>query len=384
MPVANDLRDKAMSTAQEKILIVDDEPNVRKSIARVLRSEGWQIMEAVDGTAALELMQQIDFNLVISDLRMPRMNGVEFLAIASKTHPNSAQIMLSGHARPADLENIINQCKVIQFMEKPWMPAELQEKARQIVAANVDQRRQQHASQMMVGEVNMAAKLQLASLPKPIRAENLQVDWIFRACTTLGGDGLGYRIVEDRLDFYMVDVVGHGVAAALESFSLQQILATSDMRQPELVAQKMNRDHVNKGDGMHYFTLLCGSLDLKTHSLTFCQAGHPSPVVLQNHQLTTPGGGGFPIGLLAEADYQAQTVQLAAGDSLLLHSDGFADEVTADLADLLINCSQRRAVRLATDDTKTVCLATSAKERLLEWRTQQPIHDDVSALIIGI
>ena len=87
-------------TESIRILVVDDEPVVRRFAARVLEAEGFLVSEAGDGADALRLLHEEvpDVDAVISDIVMPRLNGVELLQVLSTTHPQLPVLLMSGYA----------------------------------------------------------------------------------------------------------------------------------------------------------------------------------------------------------------------------------------------------------------------------------------------
>ena len=81
-----------------RILIVDDEPAVRRFAARVLLEEGFLVVEAADGAEALALVRTLAVDVVVSDVVMPRLNGVELLHALAVSHPQLPVILMSGYA----------------------------------------------------------------------------------------------------------------------------------------------------------------------------------------------------------------------------------------------------------------------------------------------
>lgn len=116
-----------------EILIVDDEVFVLKSLIRTLRQEGYRVTAVNTAARALQKMEQTEFNLVICDLKMPDIDGIEFLTLVSEVSPNTTQVLLSGHADLRDLQEAINRCNVTQFVAKPWDATELRTLTRQLV-----------------------------------------------------------------------------------------------------------------------------------------------------------------------------------------------------------------------------------------------------------
>ena len=78
-------------------LVVDDEPGVRRSLARMLQAQGFQCFEASTGLEALELLERIgETPLIVSDMRMPELDGVGFLEAVRRRYPDTSVIMLTG------------------------------------------------------------------------------------------------------------------------------------------------------------------------------------------------------------------------------------------------------------------------------------------------
>lgn len=105
------------------MLVVDDETAVRRFAARVLQREGFEVLEATDGAEALELVQanHVNIDVVVSDIVMPRLNGVELMQALASHRPELPVILMSGYATAALTElGIASPCGVLM---KPF-PAE--------------------------------------------------------------------------------------------------------------------------------------------------------------------------------------------------------------------------------------------------------------------
>jgi CheY-like chemotaxis protein len=105
------------------VLVVDDEAAVRRFAARVLQREGYAVVEATDGIEALELVRMggVSVEVVVSDIVMPRLNGLELLQALSESHPDLPVVLMSGYASAALSElGIAAPCGILT---KPF-PAE--------------------------------------------------------------------------------------------------------------------------------------------------------------------------------------------------------------------------------------------------------------------
>ncbi|MEP6962910.1 MAG: response regulator [Acidobacteriota bacterium] len=106
----------------KKILFVDDDVNILSAFQRSLRGS-FEIMGALGGEKALQdLKSKGPFAVIVSDLRMPRMGGMEFLAKAYETSPQSIQMVLSGTAEISVAIEALNQGRIFRFLTKPCAP----------------------------------------------------------------------------------------------------------------------------------------------------------------------------------------------------------------------------------------------------------------------
>lgn len=113
-------------TEEIKILCVDDEKNVLRSLERLFMDEEYQILTAETGEEGLAILEdEPDIQLIISDYRMPGMDGVEFLKIANERRPATIRIVLSGYADTASVVAAINDGQIYKFIPKPWNDEEL-------------------------------------------------------------------------------------------------------------------------------------------------------------------------------------------------------------------------------------------------------------------
>lgn len=113
------------SPGPANLLFVDDEPNILKSLKRLFRSAEYNVLLAANGEEALRMLEDTPIDLVISDMRMPQMDGAEFLSRVAEHWPNTVRILLTGYA---DLESTIiavNQGKIYCYCSKPWEDNEL-------------------------------------------------------------------------------------------------------------------------------------------------------------------------------------------------------------------------------------------------------------------
>ena len=258
----------------------------------------------------------------------------------------------------------------------------------------------ERANRRMTRSLEAAAAIQRSLLPESMPdVPGIEFAWAFDPCDELAGDSLdAFRIDDEHLAMYVLDVVGHGVPAALLSVTLARILSFSrrqsalsgegsfaDRRlvaSPKAAAERLNQLFPMNEESRQYFTLFYAVLHLPSRRLTYITAGHPAPVLL------SPGGrcrnltvGGFPVGLAKDPDYQERTVDLQVGDRLYVYTDGLLEAAGEDGPEF-------GAERLAEAVLRSRDLPLQDSVETLEAEAKAwaggPLHDDLSILALEI
>lgn len=110
---------------ENNILIVDDETSVVAAIKRVLMDDHYRIFSAGNAAEGLEVLKKEPIHVVISDEKMPGMQGAEFLSLIRRQFPDVIRIILTGHANMNAAMKAINECEIYRFLLKPWDDLEL-------------------------------------------------------------------------------------------------------------------------------------------------------------------------------------------------------------------------------------------------------------------
>lgn len=114
-------------TITATILCVDDELNILSSMKRLFRPFGYRIITADSGAKGLEIIEQEKgkINVIISDMRMPNMNGAEFLSQVRQKYPDIMRILLTGYSDMDSTVDAINDGQIYRYVSKPWNEADL-------------------------------------------------------------------------------------------------------------------------------------------------------------------------------------------------------------------------------------------------------------------
>jgi len=130
-----------MNQTTPSILFVDDEDNIQKSLQRLLADEEWQCSFASSGQEALLLLDNQQIDLIVSDVMMPGMDGIELLREIKQRYPGMIRIFLTAVPNQKQVVQVFTEGSVQQIIPKPWIDQELKE----IIRSALRQSRQQKA-----------------------------------------------------------------------------------------------------------------------------------------------------------------------------------------------------------------------------------------------
>jgi DNA-binding NtrC family response regulator len=102
------------------ILFVDDEVRLLRSLEQGMLKEPYHVLCAESGKEALKLLEENEVHVIVTDMRMPEMSGLELLKIVKEKYPHVVRVVLSGYAQVTTLLTAINQGEIFRFITKPW------------------------------------------------------------------------------------------------------------------------------------------------------------------------------------------------------------------------------------------------------------------------
>lgn len=113
------------------LLIIDDEPNILRTLTRLLRRDGYRILSTTDPQEAFSLLAENRVQVILSDQRMPSLSGTEFLSQVKDIYPETIRMVLSGYTDLDTITRAINEGAIYKFLTKPWQDDELRQTIRQ-------------------------------------------------------------------------------------------------------------------------------------------------------------------------------------------------------------------------------------------------------------
>ncbi len=333
------------------LLIIDDDEVVRESLAAYLEDSNFKVLQALNGLQGLQIFESEQPDLVICDLRMPQIDGLELIRRIRQTASETPIIVLSGAGVMSDavealrlgaadylikpLEDLaVLEHSVRRALDRAYLRVENQRYRDKLEAAN---RELQASLNLLQEDQNAGRQVQMNMLPvTPWSIEGLEFSHRIIPSLYLSGDFVDYfRVDERRVAFYLADVSGHGASSAfvtvLLKFMTTRLLYESRRNgtlpefKPSEVLAHINRGLINTKLGKHV-TMLGGVIDLEKNSLTYSIGGHlPLPVLFVEGQASYLEGRGLPVGLFDDATYDDRVMELPPSFSLSLFSDGILD-----------------------------------------------------------
>ncbi|MDQ7821627.1 MAG: SpoIIE family protein phosphatase [Candidatus Eremiobacteraeota bacterium] len=396
-----------------RILVVDDDQELRNFMKVFLSPLGYEVLTASNGGEALDMLHCQEIELVISDLVMEPIDGLELCRRIRKIDfPHYLYIIiLTARETSQDLVQLLEE-GADDFIAKPFDNEELRvrimagERIVKLERSYAEKNRSLHEAHERLNEAYMiirrdleaAARLQQSLLPASSSSMGgLHFEWLFMPSRILGGDIFNYFLLEDhRVGFYIIDVAGHGIPSAMLSFTLSNTLSPSlgaagfvvkpakglpalQAAAPSAVVGELNRHFVGDEESLIYFTMIYGLFDRARETLTISQAGHPSPFLVKPAGASFfIGSGGYPVGMLSFAEYDEHRVPMQKGDRLFLYSDGVIDCMNASKERF---SRERFAEYLVQSRKKSLRECIEGMEALLrEWAGNKDFDDDVSLL----
>jgi response regulator RpfG family c-di-GMP phosphodiesterase len=157
-----------------RLLLVDDEENILKSLRRVFVPLGYEVHIALGGAKGLEILEAEEIDVIVSDMRMPEMDGAAFLKQAAEKWPNIRRLLLTGYAELESAISAINEGKVDLYLNKPWNDDDLTMKVKQVLESKRLKEKNLKLEAKVLDQ-NLELKKLNASLEEKVRIRTLEL-----------------------------------------------------------------------------------------------------------------------------------------------------------------------------------------------------------------
>jgi len=386
---------------QDHILVIDDEPVVRESLAVYLSDSGFKVDTARSGDEGLALFRNTHPDLVICDLRMPLVDGLDVLKSINSESPETPVIVVSGQGSMNDVVTALRN-GAVDYLFKPLIEMEvLEHSVRRALERGhlLKQNRQiheqleltnaelEHSLDLLEEDQEAGRRVQLRMLPPTPHVFNETCHFSHRIIPSLylSGDFVDYfRLGPDRIGFYLADVSGHGASSAFVTVFLKSLTnriqrhyekrAAVNALSPARLMRDINKELISMAMGKH-LAMFCGVVDLAENKLIYCIGAHfPPPILINDGVAQALGGRGLPVGIFNDATFEDIVIPLAQKFSLVAMSDG----VLEVLPEGSMESKEAHLLQVVANDPKDA----DALAALLQVDGEMEVPDDIALLVI--
>lgn len=388
----------------DKILIIDDDAAVRQKISLYLEDGGFEVVEASDGTTGLEKFRKEKPDLVVIDLQMIGLSGLEVLDVLIGEAPQTSVVVASEVEKMADVIEALKR-GASDYVMKPVNDltvlehaiAKTLERSRLLEQNRIYREQLEKANQALKKSLDILEQDQAAGRSVQMRLlpeQNVKFGAYSFAhgvdpSLYLSGDFVDYFNINDqKVGFYIADVSGHGASSAFVTVLLKSSIALSlthyqtqgetTILEPNKLLAKISKE-IHSAKLGKYLTIIYGVLDLETNVVDYSVGGHyPNPIMLETGHAKFIEGKSFPVGIMKEATYPKFSLEIPKNGQLVLFSDGVTEVLPqGDLA-----AKEKAILEMVEKNDGTI--EYFRKELKLETKDGEKVGlpDDVTILLV--
>ena len=381
------------------VLIIDDDHAVRRTFRRLLEQAKLSVLEAADGEHGLSLCREHHPGVVLLDLRMPNMDGLDVLSSLVEKHPETPVVVVSGQGTMTDVVEALRR-GAWDFVSKPLQDNEiLVHAARRGIERSALLRENrayreslEHANQRLSAALSElrsdeqgARQLQFQLLPEDgLRLGPFTCERRLFPSQALSGDFLDYFALNERYaGLYLADVAGHGAASAFVTAILTTLVAKyrhalrsrgdETILYPQQLLSGLDADLASLSLPKHV-TMFYAVVDLEMGHLVYGSAGaFPFPFLSNGVETIELECSGRPLNLPGRAGFGGGEARLSPGARLLLASDG------------ILELPPKRTHKQRREELRQLLVRTQSMEELvasLGLAEHTPYRDDVALLLL--
>jgi sigma-B regulation protein RsbU (phosphoserine phosphatase) len=373
----------------EKILLVDDNPANLKLLSQMLDEQGFGVRAVKSGERALESVEATPPNLILLDIRMPKMDGYE-VCERLKADPRTRDIPVIFISALHEIEDKVKGFKVggVDYITKPFQFEEVLARVETHLALRRYQSKLQDLNRRYAQELALAGDLQASFIPAhPPVIPGYELAVALRPALETSGDfydvfllpGGGYGLL-------MADVVDKGASAALLMALSRTIIRTQADEfpdEPAHVLEEANRRIISDAGASRFVTVFYCALHPEISDVVYCNAGHNPPILIKAGSTSVKKElekTGVPLGILEEEEWGQDSVRLDEGDVLVLYTDGVTESQNPAGefygVDRLVKTIQAHRARSAES------IRDAVFEGVEQFRGAAPRVDDMAVVIV--
>jgi sigma-B regulation protein RsbU (phosphoserine phosphatase) len=319
-----------------KVLVVDDQQDVREALRLLLKGAGYVVETAESPGDALAATAYGDYDIVVADMNFAwdTTSGQEGLQLLDQLRAQRRDVPIVAMTGWSNIELAVEamQHGACDFVPKPWDNRNLLAVLRKHLDADAAPPLQ------LKSELAAARKVQRKLLPeRSFRTHALELECASLPAGEIGGDLYDFFNVDDAgTAFVLGDICGKGIGAALLMANLQATIRSqqSFARQPSELMRRVNSLFFQSTRPEHFATLFYGLYDSGSRTMRYVNCGHPSAVLVRSRgDVELLDATATLLGAFKDRDFPERSVRMNPGDRLVLFSDGFSEAKMDEMED---------------------------------------------------
>ncbi|WP_208729528.1 PP2C family protein-serine/threonine phosphatase [Leptospira congkakensis] len=310
-----------------KILVVDDNETNIEIITHILLGQGYEVAVAYDGEYALELAEALDFDLILLDILLPGLSGLEVAKrlLVRDRSKNTPILFLSALNETSDIVKGL-ETGAVDYITKPFQETEILARIRTHIKIKTLEKERIDLLQAIQKDLELAKANQenLVTFqfpPSPL----YQIYTSYKPMDLVGGDLITYDLLPSGdLDILFGDVTGHGIAAAM--VSLMAIITFKTMDKSFLAPSESLywiHNTLTPLISTHFISAIYLRYKAEENLLSYSMAGHHNMFLIRDKKIIKLGTKGFCLMMFPDQlNTENQDQFLESGDRLFLFSDG--------------------------------------------------------------
>lgn len=384
---------------KKNILIADDDPMTHRLVKGFLTNIGYNVTSVIDGNAALEELKKCPYDLLISDIEMPGLNGIELTKSIKKIEKlhNLPIIMMSAK------NNISTKLAAFDaladdYVIKPFFFDELAARIKTQLRIKQLQEDVQKNNRLLNSRNNeleshleLAKYIQRKLMPLDINEiNNVMIHSFYKPLDQVGGDIFDIIPHKDgKVSVFIGDISGHGVPAAFLNIILRMLLhsiikVNEDMS-PARVLEEINNEIMEYIQNEEFVTAFYGIIDTNQNIFTYSSAGNPPGFIRHSNggNVDIIKSKGQCLGFTRELDPAEHVIELSPGDKIILFTDGLIEIKNADGKFIDLD-GLHNILKQSTEKDNEQGILSYILNKAEEYQGHKEYGDDITLLCLEI
>lgn len=334
------------------VVIVDDDPTNRVLLRSVCEKLGVGIIdEAEDGIAALELITRFQPDLILLDIRMPRMDGLELMR-QLRANPNfdSLSILVQTSLQGEDDRVRCFNLGATDVVSRPFHLGELKARIKAHLRSAISSRVLFDFRNRIQAHIEITHAFLDAILPPADKAFDLASAYglrcssVYRPHDEIGGDLWSLRALDDDyLSIVLIDASAHGLAGAINALRVDCLVQEyhDELHDPGTFLNKLDAAMAKISFGQLFAGAIALTVGRETGEVRYAGSGIPFPLLISGGKVSELKTRGLPLGS-GVVSLTTASAQLQEGDTLVLYSDGWSESISGEPIDVLSKANLQR------------------------------------------